>query len=81
MKSNQYILESEDFNALIALRDFAENAFLGYGGKAGETERRMADSYQWLVKEYLTLLEQTLKTLDEYEASEARYKSIFVPKK
>ena len=80
MASKKYILEEEEFKALIALRDFAENAFLGYGGKAAETESRMADSYRWLVMEYLTIFEQTAETLDQYEAKEAQYKSIFTTK-
>lgn len=77
MEPQKYILDEEEFKALIALRNFAENAFLGYGGKAAETEQRLTESYRWLVMEYLTLLEQTVETLDKYEAYQAKLNSIF----
>lgn len=74
----EYILNEDQFKAMQALRDFATSAFGGYFEDHGrEEEIELADTFHFLVRDYIDLVEATIETLDEYEDRHAEYKAIF----
>ena len=74
----KYILYEEQYKSLIAIRDFAENAFCCYGENRGRTEElELADTFSLLVRDYINLIEATAETLSEYEAEQAEHARAF----
>ena len=67
MENPDYILEDSVYRSLLALRDFATNAFCGYGeGQGYEEEKEVADSFSLLVRDYINLLDASKETVEEY---------------
>lgn len=57
LAKNEYVIDEHGLQALQALTDFADNAFLGYGDvELGELENRLSESYHFLVCHYIDLL-------------------------
>ena len=62
-----YVISDYEYRALIALRDFAENAFCGYPeGRGRKEEMLVADTFAWIVRDYIGLLEASKETVEEY---------------
>lgn len=67
MENPDYILDDSVYRSLLALRDFATNAFCGYGeGKGYEEEKEVADSFSLLVRDYINLIDASKETVEEY---------------
>ena len=67
MEREDYILDENVYRSLMALRDFAENAFCGYGEEHGhEEEMELADTFSLLVRDYINLIDASKETVEEY---------------
>ena len=67
MEREDYILDDSVYRSLMALRDFATNAFCGYGEEHGrEEEMELADTFSLLVRDYINLIDASKETVDEY---------------
>ena len=67
MEREDYILDENVYRSLMALRDFAENAFCGYGEEHGfEEEKEVADTFSLLVRDYINLIDASKETIEEY---------------
>lgn len=67
MEKEDYILDDSVYRSLLALRDFATNAFCGYGeGQGYEEEKEVADSFSLLVRDYINLIDASKETVEEY---------------
>ena len=67
MEREDYILDEYQYRSLIALRDFATNAFCGYGeGHGFEEEKELADTFSLLVRDYINLIDASKETVEEY---------------
>ena len=67
MENPDYILDDSVYRSLLALRDFATNAFCGYGeGQGCEEEKQVADSFSLLVRDYINLIDASKETVEEY---------------
>ena len=67
MEREDYILDDNQYRSLMALRDFAENAFCGYGEEHGrEEEMELADTFSLLVRDYINLIDASKETVEEY---------------
>ena len=67
MKREDYILDENVYRSLMALRDFATNAFCGYGEKHGrEEEMELADTFSLMVRDYINLIDASKETIEEY---------------
>ena len=67
MENPDYILDDSVYRSLLALRDFATNAFCGYGeGQGSEEEKEVADSFSLLVRDYINLIDASKETVEEY---------------
>lgn len=67
MEREDYILDENVYRSLMALRDFATNAFCGYGEEHGrEEEMELADTFSLLVRDYINLIDASKETIEEY---------------
>ena len=67
MEREDYILDENVYRSLMALRDFAENAFCGYGEEHGRGEEmELADTFSLLVRDYINLIDASKVTVEEY---------------
>ena len=67
MEREDYILDENVYRSLMALRDFAENAFCGYGEEHGRGEEmELADTFSILVRDYINLIDASKVTVEEY---------------
>lgn len=67
MEREDYILDENVYRSLMALRDFAENAFCGYQkGHVQKEEQELANSFTWLVINYIDLVDATKEPIEEY---------------
>lgn len=67
MEREDYILDENVYRSLMALRDFAENAFCGYQkGHGQKEEQELANSFTWLVINFIDLVDATKEPIDEY---------------
>lgn len=63
----EYVIDDYQYRALLALRDFAENAFCGYGEEHGRGEEmELADTFSLLVRDYINLIDASKETVEEY---------------
>lgn len=80
MENPDYILDDSVYRSLLALREFAENAFCGYQkGHGQKEEQELANSFSWLVINFIDLIDATKETVDEYIESEKQYKQNVKP--
>lgn len=80
MNNQDYILDVYQYRALIALRDFVENAFCGYqDGYGREEEMAVADTFCFLVRDYVNLIDASKQTVDDYNERHQHYQSIMKP--
>ena len=64
---DNYVIDAYQYRAMMAMREFAENAFCGYQKGHGEKEEQeLANSFSWLVINFIDLLEASMQTVDEY---------------
>ena len=62
-----YVIDDYQYRALMALREFAENAFVGYPeGRGQKEEQELAINFTWLVKDAIDLFDASKETVDEY---------------
>ena len=67
MEREDYILDENVYRSLLALRDFATNAFCGYAENRGrEEELKLADTFTWLVRDFFDLVDASKETVEEY---------------
>lgn len=67
MEREDYILDENVYRSLLALRDFATNAFCGYGEEHGRGEEmELADTFSLLVRDYINLIDASKETVEEY---------------
>ena len=67
MEREDYILDENVYRSLMALRDFATNAFCGYGEEHGRGEEmELADTFSLLVRDYINLIDASKETVEEY---------------
>ncbi len=67
MEKEDYILDDSVYRSLLALRDFATNAFCGYGEEHGRGEEmELADTFSLLVRDYINLIDASKETVEEY---------------
>ena len=67
MDNQDYILDHDTYRAFMALRDFADNAFCGYAENRGrEEELKLADTFTWLVRDFIELVNASKETVEEY---------------
>ena len=77
MESEDYILDEYVYRSLMALREFAENAFCGYQkGHGQKEEQELANSFTWLVINFIDLVDATKETVDEYVERRQQYQSL-----
>lgn len=80
MEREDYILDENVYRSLMALRDFAENVFCGYQkGHGQKKEQELANSFTWLVINFIDLVDATKEPIDEYIESEKQYKQNVKP--
>ena len=73
----KYVIDDYQYRALMAMREFAENAFCGYQEGYGQKEEQdLATSFNWLVINFLDLINATKETVDEYIESHQPYQSL-----
>jgi len=76
----KYVIDDYQYRALLAMREFAENAFCGYQeGHGQKEEQELANSFSWLVINFIDLIDATKETVDEYIESEKQYKQNVKP--
>lgn len=63
----KYVIDDYQYRALLAMREFAENAFCGYQkGHGQKEEQELANSFTWLVINFIDLVDATKEPIDEY---------------
>jgi hypothetical protein len=63
----EYVIDDYQYRALLAMREFAENAFCGYQkGHGQKEEQELANSFTWLVINFIDLVDATKEPIDEY---------------
>lgn len=76
----KYVIDDYQYRAMLAMREFAENAFCGYQKNHGQKEEQeLANSFSWLVINFIDLIDATKETVDEYIESEKQYKQNVKP--
>lgn len=61
------VIDEYLYNAMLAIRDFAGHAFAGYPeGRGREEELRLSETFGFLVKDFVDLVEASSETVDEY---------------
>lgn len=79
---DNYVIDAYQYRAMMAMREFAENAFCGYQKGHGEKEEQeLANSFSWLVINFIDLLEASMQTVDEYNETHKPYQPIVKPLK
>ena len=54
----EYVIDDYQYRALLAMREFAENAFCGYQkGHGQKEEQELAKDFVWLVRDFIALLD------------------------
>lgn len=77
MDNQDYILDHDTYRAFMALREFAVNAFCGYReGHGQKEEQELANSFTWLVINFIDLVDATKETVDEYVERRQQYQSL-----
>ncbi len=77
MDNQDYILDHDTYRAFMALRDFADCAFCGYAeGHGQKEEQELANSFTWLVINFIDLIDATKETVDEYIERQKEYQSL-----
>lgn len=78
MENPDFILDDSVYRSLLALRDFATNAFCGYGeGQGYEEEKEVADSFSLLVRDYINLIDASKETVEEYIEHQQRIQALY----
>ena len=73
----KYVIDDYQYRALLAMREFAENAFCGYQeGHGQKEEQELANSFSWLVINFIDLVDATKETVDEYVERRQQYQSL-----
>ena len=68
------VIEDDLYNAMLAIRDFAYHAFAGYPeGRGRKEELRLSETFSFLVKDYIDLVEASSETVDEYNERWGEY--------
>jgi len=76
----EYVIDDYQYRALLAMREFAENAFCGYQkGHGQKEEQELANSFTWLVINFIDLVDATKEPIDEYMEREKQYKQNVKP--
>lgn len=76
----EYVIDDYQYRALLAMREFAENAFCGYReGHGQKEEQELANSFSWLVINFIDLIDASKEPVDEYIESEKQYKQNVKP--
>ena len=74
---DNYVIDDYQYRALMAMREFAENAFCGYQEGHGQKEEQdLAASFNWVVINFIDLIDATKESVDEYIESHQQYKSL-----
>ena len=64
---DHYVIDDYQYRTMMALRDFAENAFVGYSEDRGQKEEQeLAITFTWLVKDVIDLFDASKQTVDDY---------------
>ena len=73
----KYVIDDYQYRAMLAMREFAENAFCGYqGGRGQKEEQELANSFSWLVSDCIDLVDATKEAVDEYVERRQQYQSL-----
>ena len=73
----EYVIDNYQYRAMLAMREFAENAFCGYQkGHGQKEEQELASSFNWLVINFIDLIDATKETVDEYVDRRQQYQSL-----
>ena len=73
----KYVIDEYQYRAMLAMREFAENAFCGYQeGHGQKEEQELANSFSWLVINFIDLVDATKETVDEYVERRQQYQSL-----
>lgn len=75
---DNYVIDDYQYRALMAMREFAENAFCGYQEGHGQKEEQdLATTFNWLVINFIDLIDATKESVDEYiESHQHRLQSL-----
>ena len=77
MEREDYILDEYVYRSLMALRDFATNAFCGYAeGRGQEEEKELSDTFSLLVRDYINLIDASKETVDDYIDRHQQYQTL-----
>lgn len=73
----KYVIDEYQYRAMLAMREFAENAFCGcQEGHGQKEEQELANSFSWLVINFIDLVDATKETVDEYVERRQQYQSL-----
>ena len=73
----KYVIDDYQYRAMLAMREFAENAFCGcQEGHGQKEEQELANSFSWLVINFIDLVDTTKETVDEYVERRQQYQSL-----
>ena len=74
----EYVIDNYQYRAMLAMREFAENAFCGYQkGHGQKEEQELASSFNWLVINFIDLIDASKETVDEYVEHQQRIQSLY----
>lgn len=70
----EYVIDDYLYRAMLAMREFAENAFCGFQeGHGRKEEQELASSFTWLVINFIDLVDATKEPVDEYIERQKQY--------
>ncbi len=63
----KYVIDDYQYRAMLAMREFAENAFCGYQkGHGQKEEQELAKSFTWLVRDFINLFDASKQPVEDY---------------
>ena len=74
---DHYVIDDYQYRTMMALREFAENAFVGYPEDRGQKEEQeLAITFTWLVKDVIDLFDASKQTVDDYIELHQQYQKL-----
>lgn len=64
---DHYVIDDYQYRTMMAMREFAENAFVGYPeGRGQKEEQELANTFAWLVRDAIDLFDASIETVEEF---------------